>query len=83
MKVLKEGHWPDPKEWSQEHTCPHCRSRLEVQARDITYKAATGGNPHDHCPETFSIKCSFCNNNSGLSPGEIPRSIRKFLGSYK
>lgn len=83
MKVLKEGYWPDPTIWTQEITCPHCRSKLEVGTGDIKYTAATGGNPRDHCPETYTVKCGFCNNGIVLSGNNMPMSVRKKLGSFK
>jgi hypothetical protein len=83
MKVLKEGHWPDPKQWTQEIDCPHCRSKLEVGTGDIGYRSETGGNPHDYCPETYTTKCGFCNNGITLSGNSMPRSVRKSLGSHK
>lgn len=83
MKVLKDGYWPDPATWTQETTCPHCSSKLEINTRDIKYKSSTGGNVRDHCPETFSVKCGFCSNGVSLSGNEMPKSVRKALGSFK
>lgn len=82
MKVIREGNWPNPETWTKAVKCSHCCAELEIQTSDIQFTASTGGNPHDHCPETYRVRCGFCTNYLSLRSVDMPKSVRKKLGSY-
>ncbi len=58
-------------------TCQQCGSELEVNANDLQYRAAEGGNPHDYYAECFFVSCAVCFTDININSGEIPSLVKR------
>jgi hypothetical protein len=77
MRVIKRGD-ECVADWKDNILCGHCASQLEIEANDLSYHPATGGNPHDWCEEYFTVQCGAC---SRLISTHVPENVRRYARS--
>ena len=74
MEIKKEGI--TPKTWRYIGICPHCKTELSIEYKDINMYAEQG---FFNRKLRFTVRCCVCRNKLNLSEKEIPSIIRQAI----
>lgn len=86
MKIIST---PDYSTWKQELQCDFCSTKIEIEIKDVKYKAVKtwyedyydGG--YYANVDTFYVGCPICKKDVNVQTGNVPRLIQENLKSAK
>ena len=73
MEIL---HALNTNEWSTEHSCGACDSKLKIKKTDLIYSCRVATYIEDSDDHYYHVRCPVCDNLSYVQHSDIPKRVQ-------